>query len=691
MAITLDTKVENLTRVGKTTANRLKKLGVQTVNDLIFYYPFRHQDLSQVLEIAKIQPGTIVTIKGKIQLIANRRSKFKRKIITEALVSDNTGTIKIIWFNQPFLTKVLKGGDLVYLSGKLELDNLTPQLISPVYEKVKFGRTATHTARIVPVYSITENLTQKQLRFLINLVLPQIKEIKDFLPLNILKKFNLYSLNQALTQIHFPDNLKSLKKAKERLKFNELFLLQLQAQLIKKELKRAKAQEIDFFQTETQKFVNSLPFKLTDDQKKAAWEILKDLQKTQPMNRLLEGEVGSGKTAVAAIVMLNVVLSGFQAVLMAPTEILASQHFNTLTDLFKNFKIRIALLTRTEKRISNQKIPKKKLISEIKEGKVDIILGTQALIQEGVEFKNLILVIVDEQHRFGVAQRKILRQTNGQLNLTPHFLSMTATPIPRSLALIFYGDLDLSIIKELPKERKKIITKIVSPQQRSQTYQFIKEEIKKGRQAFVICPLIDPSDKLGVKAVTDEYEKLNQKIFPELNLGILHGKLKPAEKERAMSEFLRNKISILVATSVVEVGVDIPNATIMIIEGAERFGLAQLYQFRGRVGRSEHQAYCFLFTESQSELTKKRLSALLTAKNAFELSEYDLEFRGPGEIYGVRQSGFLEFKIAKLTDYEIIKQAKEVAQKIMIEDADLNLYPELKQKIQDLNKPVSWE
>ncbi|MBU4511982.1 ATP-dependent DNA helicase RecG [Patescibacteria group bacterium] len=747
--LSLTTPVSELTRVGKTTASRLKKLGLETARDLLFYYPFRYDDFSKILPIAELQPEQTATIKGRIEIIQNKRSPVKRKIITEAIVADESEQIKVIWFNQAYLTKVLKPGDQVYIAGKVDYDNWGIQFINPSYEKIEaWKKETTHTARLVPIYSVTEHLTQKQIRFLTKTALPLTKQVADFLPAETKKELQLIDLSQALSQIHFPASQKSLERAQTRLKFDELFLIQLQSERTRQELQKLKASAIQFHKEKTKKFVDSLPFKLTDAQRKAAWEIIKDLEKNTPMNRLLEGEVGSGKTMVAVIAALNVIWSGFQTILMAPTEILAKQHYENIKKILKqetiinkiqdtnkfqipnsknnevgqnevgrmdkarknDKRIKVDIYTRTEKSVKK------------KDGllKSDFIIGTHALIQEDVKFEKLDLVIVDEQHRFGVEQRKKLKQQSDlnnrtieqsnnelkssgnkippqqnqshQTSITPHFLSMTATPIPRSLALTLYGDLDLSVIDQMPTGRKPITTKIVDPTNRQKAYDFIQEQIKASRQVFVICPLIEESDKLGVKAATAEHEKIDKQIFPHLRVGLLHGKLKTKEKEQIRQDFWKGKLDILVATSVIEVGIDVPNATVMMIEGADRFGLAQLHQFRGRVGRSDHQSYCFLFTESASLKTKKRLDALIQAKNGFELAEKDLEIRGPGEIYGTNQSGFLSsLKIAKLTDYDIIKQAREQAEKIIKKNPELLQYPGLKEKVENFEQSVHLE
>ena len=681
--VTLETPVENLLRVGRATSKKLQNLGLRTAEDLLFYFPFRYEDWSKILPISQLTYGSAGTCRGRVELIKNTRSFHKRKNITEALISDDSGSIKAVWFNQPFLTKILKVGDEVFLSGKVDFDRFGIHLTSPSYEKVGVGEEAIHTARIVPVYRTTESLTNKQIRFLIKLVAPLAFKVRDWLPTEIKKEFGLIDLNRALEQIHFPKNVNLVKAARHRLKFNELFLVQLQNLLLKINLQKSTAPEASFQEEETKKFTAALPFKLTNGQRQAAWEILKDLASGKPMNRLLEGDVGSGKTIVAAIAILNIFLNGYRTILMAPTEILAKQHFNTFCKLFSNLKI--GLVTRSEKKINNE--PEKNNDTEFILDNSDLIIGTHALIQDNIKIDKLGLAIVDEQHRFGVKQRQALKGDKE----SPHFLSMTATPIPRTMSLVFYGDLDISVIKELPAGRKKILTKVVSPEKREAAYEFVRKEIKNGRQVFVICPLIDQSDKLGVKSAKEEYKKLSQEIFPELEIGLLHGKMKSGEKEKVMGEFLENKINILVSTSVVEVGVDVPNATIMMIEGAERFGLAQLHQFRGRVGRSDFQSYCFLFSDSDGEEAAKRLLVMTTCNDGFALAEKDLEFRGPGEVWGVRQSGMPDLQIASLTDYAIIKEAKSAAENFIKKDPELVKYPDLREKLGSFLEKIHLE
>lgn len=689
--LTLKSDISEIPRVGPAMARRLKSLGLKCVSDLLFYFPYRYDDFSKIIKVNQVKPHEICTVKGKVQLITGRRSfRRRRMFITESLVADDTGSIKIIWFNQPYLSKILKPGDEIILSGKVTMDYLTPEFISPSFEKVK--KEQTHTGRIVPVYSLTAGLSQRQMRFFLKSILSLAKNLNDFLPSEIIKSNRLMPLASAIKQIHFPDNHGLLKKAENRLKFDELFLIQLRVLQNKIYLKKAQAPKVKFLENVSREFVKSLPFKLTDSQKKSSWQILRDLEKSSPMNRLLSGDVGSGKTIVAVMAILNTVKNGFQTALMAPTEILARQHFEKVKIYLKPLRIKIAILTRSFSESGGRKISKFNLIKKIKNGGIELVIGTHALIQEEVVFKNLALVIIDEQHRFGVSQRKILRDkfSSGHI-LLPHLLSMTATPIPRSLALTVYGDLDLSVISEMPAGRRIILTRVVESEKRVKAYDFIRRQIKAGRQTFVICPLIEPSDKLGVKSVKQEYEKLKNEVFPDLKIGLLHGKLKATEKEKMMADFKNNGINILVSTSVIEVGIDIPNASVMMIEGAERFGLAQLHQFRGRVGRSSHQSYCFLFTESDSPKTAERLAALEKSSDGFKLAEFDLKSRGPGDFTGLRQSGLPDFRMASLADVALISQTRAAAKALIEKDSTLSKYPLLSQKLGDWQREIHGE
>ncbi len=688
----LDTPITQLNRVGKAMSGRLKKLSLSTAKDLLFYFPFRYDDYSQVTNIEDLQPNTKASIVGHIELIQNKKSMRSRISITEALVSDDTDSIKVVWFNQPFIAKSLKVSDKISLAGKVEENYGVMSMNSPLYEKVgPSGKS--NTNGLIPNYHLTEKLTQKQIKVLVKQVINFAHELSDPLPTELRKNLKLMDLSNAIKKIHFPETQEDIDQARYRLAFDELFNIQLKSQLIKKERTISKSEIIEFKEKETKQFVEQLPFKLTDDQKKSSWRILQDMEKDIPMSRLLNGDVGSGKTLVAVISMLNVALNKKQAVIMVPTEILACQHFESFSKVLKDFDVNIALMTRNNKKVKGEekKLSKNKIIEKIKNHEVDIIIGTHALVQEDVIFADLALAVIDEQHRFGVKQRKALIEKSGDEHTSPHLLSMTATPIPRSLALGLFGDLDISMIKEKPANRKDIITKIIKENEKQNVYEFIRAEIKKGRQAFVICPLIEESDKLGVQSVEEEYAKLNNHIFPDIEIASLHGKMKPKDKEEIMQNFLDKKSKILVSTSVIEVGVDVPNSTIMMIEGSERFGLAQLHQFRGRVGRGDQQSYCFLFPNTLSDKTYKRLRAMEMTNDGFALAKMDLELRGSGEIYGTAQKGFPELKIATLFDYELMQKAQEEAIKIVDEDPDLIKYPLLKEIVDTWQEEVHLE
>ncbi len=684
----LNTPINAINRVGKTTAAKLKHLGILTVEDLLFYAPFRYDDFSQTTPIDQLTTGGRANIVGEIELINNKRSHRRHLAITEALVSDSSGAVRAVWFNQPFLVKNLKVGDRVSLSGKVEEEYGQATLVSPVYEKLSDSSLGggLHTQGLVPNYSLTANLTQKQIRFLISQVIDLAKNLVDWLPTEIKQANNLPDLSRAVYTIHFPKSLAEAEAAKRRLAFNELLRLQLRAQISRLGLKQLSATPVIFQEAATKDLVDSLPFKLTADQKRAAWEIIKDIGQSQAMTRLLEGDVGSGKTVVAMLAMANVAWNNCQSALLVPTEVLARQHFNSLSKLLSKTGLSIGLITRTDKKI-NQAVEKKITADYIAQN-ADIIIGTHALIQEKINFKNLALAVVDEQHRFGVEQRKALLKKNQPV---PHLLSMTATPIPRSLALALYDDLSLSIIKEQPSGRQPVITKIFVEDERSKAYEFIRQEVGRGRQAFVICPLIEESDKLGAKSATAEYGRLKRDVFPELKLGLLHGKLKAGDKEKVFQEFVGGAVDILVATAVVEVGIDVPNATVMMIESAERFGLAQLHQYRGRVGRGEHQSYCLLAEAEAAPKAKERLEAMLKYNNGFDLAKADLEFRGPGEVYGTLQKGFEELKIASLFDFALMSQAKEASKQLLAESPDLANFPLLKEKLGEWEKLIHFE
>ncbi len=706
--INLSTSIEKIPRIGLIYQKRLKKLGIKTVRNLLFHFPHRYEDFSKIIHISNIKLNEIVCIQGKILEIKNSRTWKKRIVLTKAVVEDKTCAIKVIWFNQPYLTESIKSGDRVCLAGKVTLREDGLYLTNPAYEKINLKSDLTHTGRLIPVYPETEGLSSRWLRYILKPLLLKLKnKIPESLPDELRKKHRMLPIGQAIWQIHFPDSLIIAKNARSRFAFEELFLIQLSVLKEKLRLKQEQAQSCPMNTDLMKKLTSSLPFKLTNSQKKAAWQILKDLGKPIPMSRLLEGDVGSGKTVVAAMAALSVAESGFQVAIMAPTEILAKQHFREIPKLLKKFKFEVALLTGNENQLRTNKlknkvlkISRKNLLEKLEKGKINILIGTHSLIQEGVKFKNLALVIVDEQHRFGIEQRaKLCRGNQGTIKLIPHLLSMTATPIPRTLALTVYGDLDLSLITELPKNRKQVKTSIITPMERQKTYDFIKKQVKKGQGVFVICPRIEPSkenkkDVLGwsdVKAVKEEYEKISKEIFPDLKIGQLHGKMKVEEKEKIMQNFKTGKIDILVSTSIIEVGIDIPRATIMMIEGAERFGLAQLHQFRGRVGRSHVQSYCFVFTSPGIGTTKQRLAALVNCNNGFELAEKDLQIRGPGELYGVRQWGIPDLAMAHLKDITLVEKTREAAKEILEQDAQLKKYPLLKERLKEFEQRIHFE
>jgi ATP-dependent DNA helicase RecG len=682
--LTLATPIQYLTGVGPVMAKKLKRLGIETVRDLLFYFPRAWDDFSRPRPISSLRIGEETIIKAKILQIKQNRTRRKWMSIIEALLADDSGQIKAIWFNQSFLMKILKPKDEWLFAGKVAYDrNLKIKVLNvSQYEKEPI---------ILPVYPETEGLTSKYLRKLIKPLLPQMgRLIEDYLPAEIIARENLIKLLPALKNIHFPDEPVTLEQAKKRLAFDELFLIALRMLNIKKDLSKITAPALKIDKELLRNYVEKLPFRLTNAQRKAAWEIICDLARRSPMNRLLEGDVGSGKTVVAAMAVLVAAKNNIQSVWLAPTEILANQHFKNVAELLKPFNITIGLLTSANKKTNLEKD--------------DLIIGTHAILQKDVNFPRLGLIIIDEQHRFGVKQRAHLRKqsiNSRQLttSIIPHLLSMTATPIPRTLALALYGDLDISIIDEMPPGRQKVITKIISPQNRQKAYDFIRDQLKSGRQIFVICPLIEnqnvkikmPNDNpelkraklfdLDRKSVIDEYNKLSQKIFPDWKIGLLHGRLKSKEKEETMRKFHQGKLDILVSTAVVEVGIDVPNATVMMIEGADRFGLAQLHQFRGRVGRGKHQSYCFLFAQSWSENIRKRLQAMVSCHNGFELAEKDLEIRGPGELMGIRQSGLPDLKMASLSDIMLVKKARAAAEKIIEEG--IEKYPKLAAKIEE--------
>ena len=735
----LNAPIMALSGVGPRFAERLSKLGIKTAKDLLWHFPFRYEDFSQVSKIAELKINEQATIQGVIQEIKLKRTWRRRMFIIEALMTDETGSIRAVWFNQRFLIAFLKKGRRINLAGKVQKDDKGAYFSHPIYELI--GQSAgdfekpteemtvgdfKHTGRLIPIYPETKRITSKALRNLVGDLLENLEKLEEPLPKDILEKYGFPELNQALFDIHFPKNIKEARIAKKRFSFEDLFLLQLANLRQRKKLARQKSYSfeppIDYIKS----LLLKLPFELTKSQKTVLWEVLKDFSGGHPMNRLLQGDVGSGKTIVAALAALIVAKNDKQSAFMAPTEVLAHQHYRTFSKFFPDFEKGIALLTSSEARIFygdqlETETKKGDLAKGVSNGEIKIIIGTHALIQKYVGFKNLAFVVIDEQHRFGVRQRaELIRSQTTNVpestkiknkdtivdldefvasdRLLPHFLSMSATPIPRTLSMTLFGNLDLSIIEELPKDRKEIITKIVAPANRDKAYAFIRGQVEKGRQAFVICPRIEPQasadDQRGsafsprqsallweVKAVKEEYEKLSQKVFPDLKVAMLHGKMKGSEKTEIMSKFKEGKINILVSTSVVEVGVDVPNATIMMIEGSERFGLAQLYQFRGRVGRGEYQSFCFLLTDSGAKAPYQRLQSLLEAKNGFELAEKDLSIRGPGEFLGESQTGMPDLAMKAVQNPELVNTSREEAKELLKDDSNLKRYPTLKKRL----------
>lgn len=671
--MTLSADITKLKGVGDEVAKKLAILGIKNVSDLITNYPRRYQDYSHVIQIKDLKPGQ-VTLEAQINQVTGRYVR-RGMHITEAIATDKTGSVRLVWFNQPYRAGGIKRNQPYYIAGEYALRRSRFSITNPSVELV--GDFPVNTARIIPIYRETKGLKSFTIRKLIRQAVTDIGEPPEHLPRWLLDEQKLMPFSQAVMEMHFPSSSRELEKAKRRLGFEEVFELTLAALLNKYELYRDKALTIPFNEELAREFVARLPFKLTDAQRKAVWQIYKDISKSQPMNRLLEGDVGAGKTVVAAMAALIALKQGFQVALMAPTEILARQHADNLYKLFSNvnYESHVDLLIGGLK--PKQKAEARKRIAT---GEVGFIVGTHALITEKVDMHNLGLVIVDEQHRFGVEQRKKLQAKADHM---PHILHMTATPIPRSLALTLYGELDISILDEMPPGRRPITTQIWSPNSRKQLYEQLDKELEVGRQMFVVCPLISETDVSRGLSVEEVFERTSKKDFKHRRVGILHGRLKSAEKDAVMQKFLNHEYDILVSTTVIEVGVDVPNATIMFIEGAERFGLAQIHQLRGRVGRAEHQSYCYLIP-SDSKEPSQRLKALETMTDGFKLAELDLRLRGPGAIYGTTQHGALDLRVANLTDIKLIAAARDAAQKFIEKGEDLQKYPHLAVRVATL-------
>ncbi|MEK7560250.1 MAG: ATP-dependent DNA helicase RecG [Patescibacteria group bacterium] len=696
----LNSQLEHVFRVTPRQRLALKKLGIFTCENLLEHFPYRYENPADFKKISDVLSGERVRVAGRVAKIEFEKTWKKKLNIAKATIEDNTGKIEAVWFRQPYIARMLPEGSTAVFSGKIGIRSGKYYIANPLYEFIPKNsleeffapRSSSGVGRLYPLYSTSAGISSLWIQKHIEKILREV-EVNEFLPENIVKKYNLPERNKALRLIHFPKNELHAEAAKKRFAFEKVFLFQLSRMKHKEDLKNSFGFKIKNTPALKKEFLELLSFKPTASQLKTMEDVEKDFISGSPMNRLLEGDVGSGKTMVAAYAAFLAAKNGAQATYMAPTEILSRQHFEIFFKLLGQSNIKVGLLTSSisEKFPSkiNKDLPthvsKNQLLKWVKVGEIQVLLGTHSLIEKKVEFKNLALAMVDEQHRFGVDQRARLLKKN---SLIPHFLSMSATPIPRTLALSIYADLDISLISELPPGRVPIETKIVPPKERDIAYAFIRQRLVNGEQAFVICPRIEKSDKetmlkLEMKSVKEEYEKLKKSVFPEFEIGIMHGKLLPKEKEQTMKDFRDKKLKILVSTSVIEVGVDVPNATVMMVEGAERFGLAQMHQFRGRVGRSEKQSYCFIFPGSYSENSRRRLKALREAKSGFELAEYDLEFRGAGELTGKNQWGVSDIGMDALRNLKMVEAARVEARSI-IENSLLSEYPLLAEKIKTL-------
>lgn len=656
--------------VGRAHADKFGHLGIKTVGDLLDYLPRAYRDYSEVSSISKLKPGQVV-FEAEIKQIKGRYVR-RGMHITEAIASDDSGSVRLIWFNQPYRAGAIKQGVRYFVTGKLELKYQKFAVNNPSIELS--SDMPVHTARIVPVYRENKHVTSQMMRRAIFQVIKMSKDLPEIVPDTLRHAYKIMSYGEAVAEMHFPTQKELFLEAKKSVGFSELFELMLGAKLNRQEIESENAPIIEFDEKIARKFVANLPFKLTDSQRQAIWEIYLDIQKSIPMNRLLEGDVGSGKTVVAGMGALMVMQQGYQVALLAPTEILARQHAETLYELFSavGMQDQVQLLTGSVK-LGLKKAIKQKIANK----EVKCIIGTQALLQDDVLFGSLGLLIVDEQHRFGVEQRKKILVNNKHV---PHILTMTATPIPRSLALTLYGELEISRLSTMPKGRKPIKTKIISPNSKEDMYAHAIAEIKSGRQVYIVCPSIKAEGLKKLPSAEETYEKLRKTVFKDHRCGLMHGKMKEVDKQDVMKRFSDGEIDVLVSTTVIEVGVSVPNASTMIIEGADRFGLAQMHQLRGRVGRGLDQGYCFL-VPSDSKAPSARLRAIEQSTDGFKLAEMDLEIRGPGAIYGALQHGVLDLKVAKLNDAELIKLARSASDDFVKQNLRLTDWPALEQRV----------
>ena len=681
-AMSLDDDVTRVRGVSTQYLSKLKRVGVEKVRDLLYLFPNRHNDFANIRTVSQLQPGEDQTVVVTVWE-TSETGPVPRRRSTQAVLGDDTGNVRAIWFNQPWMARNLKPGTQVVISGKVNVFRGQFVFESPEYELLKGQDELVHTGRLVPVYPSTEGLPQRTLRRVVKQALDAgISQVSDFLPDDIKHRTGLMGLKNAIAQAHYPDSVADWNSARRRLAFDELFLMQLAVLTRKRDWQEeGRGIPIKIASDPLESFLNSLPFSLTGAQTRVLDEILERLQRDKPMSHLIQGDVGSGKTVVAVAALLVAAFDGYQGAMMVPTEILAEQHFVTIARLFSA----LSESTRSEHLISIQidEFPRPltvglllgSLSAKIKvdmherigRGEIDLVVGTHALIQAGVDIPRLAVVVVDEQHRFGVTQRGALRE-KGQ---RPHVVAMSATPIPRSLALTIYGDLDISVIDEMPPGRQRIRTRWIEPDRREAAYSFVRKEVEAGRQAFIVCPLIDESEAIQSRAAVKEHEHLSAQVFPELRLGLLHGRMALAEKEQVMERFQGGELDILVSTPVIEVGIDVANATVMLIDGADRFGLSQLHQFRGRVGRGPHQSYCLLLADSPGGEARERLRIVERIHDGFQLAEEDLRIRGPGEYLGTRQSGLPTFKVARITDQEILSLARREATKVLESDPGL--------------------
>ncbi len=666
--IGLDASPAVIRGVGPRQAEHLKKLGLCTIEDMLYFFPRRYDDYSLSQTISQLKYGTEVTIIAQVESISNYASKRNRKI-TEAVVSDKTGTIRLLWFNQDYHMRYLRKGMFLSISGKVEFYLGRPVIYHPDYEPI--DQQQLHTNRIVPIYSLTAMITQRWLRrTMYNTVDYWSNRIPDFLPESIRAEIDLPELKVAMRQIHFPETQETLEQARQRFAFDEIFLLQLGVMRQKSQWQALEGTQYFVPDGWLENRIKALPYQLTSAQVKTISELRSDLASGHPMNRLLQGDVGSGKTIVAGLGMAMVIASGAQAAFMAPTSILAEQHYQSMIALFIEPSDGEALLQPGQVRLligDTAAAERQEILDGLNNGWVKLLIGTHALIEDPVTFQNLQMVVVDEQHRFGVKQRAALRNKGNN----PHLLVMTATPIPRSLQLTIFGDLDVSVMDEMPVGRLPIETHILFPMERERAYSLIRSQVVKGHQAFVVYPLVEQSENEETRAAVEEQQRLQQDVFPDLKVGLMHGRMRPEEKDATMRDFRNKQFNVLVSTSVVEVGVDIPDATVMVIEGANRFGLAQLHQFRGRVGRGDAQSFCILIPETEDSVENERLKVMTETNDGFILAERDLQQRGPGEFLGTRQSGYTTLKMANLSNIRLIEKARHHAHQVLADDPDL--------------------